>query len=265
MELVQMDKINRKIKTLQETWHRAFADASFEQYPVLVGGMEMVVLYGQFSAQKLDVVPPEVCPFETLNSENLIHEYDDILTDYALLPNRYPFMPYHFVLPHRKHISMQENNQLKSDLEQMMAFSKATDMVVFHNSPGAGASIPQHEHWQALGTKPPLLSLAVSWQDGIGWLPDYPGANVVANDTHQALAVTNDPLFKEHNTILYHDTIILVPRKAARSQYLQRRVAGAEIMGFIPWKKHEDALKMKERPEELLKGFKEVLYRRDAV
>ncbi|MCH5239859.1 MAG: DUF4922 domain-containing protein [Muribaculaceae bacterium] len=75
--------------------------------------------------------------------------------DFSLLVNPYPILPYHFTIPSVRH--------------EMQQFSYATGcrlakelpgMVVFYNDDGAGASAPDHLHYQAVPLENiPLIKL----------------------------------------------------------------------------------------------------------
>ena len=78
----------------------------------------------------------------------------EIIQDWDLLVNPFPILPYHFTIVNKHHIVQ------KFDPEVGFALAdKCDDMVVFYNDDGAGASAPDHMHFQAAPiTEVPLIS-----------------------------------------------------------------------------------------------------------
>lgn len=69
--------------------------------------------------------------------------------DYYILVNPFPILPEHFTIPRKEHTPQ----QIKPYFRDMLEFAKQLDnYVVFYNGPKAGASAPDHMHFQA-GTK----------------------------------------------------------------------------------------------------------------
>lgn len=78
-----------------------------------------------------------------------------ILPGWDLLINPFPILPYHFTIASNKHIPQ----SLDIDIAMHLA-SELSDMVVFYNDPGAGASAPDHIHYQAVRIEDlPLIKL----------------------------------------------------------------------------------------------------------
>lgn len=79
----------------------------------------------------------------------------DILPDFELLVNPFPILPYHFTIACKRHIPQEYNPATGIQLAK-----KLPGMVVFYNDPGAGASAPDHLHFQAVPKEYlPLINL----------------------------------------------------------------------------------------------------------
>lgn len=79
----------------------------------------------------------------------------EILEDFDLLVNPFPILPYHFTIASRHHIPQEYIPETGIKLAK-----KLPGMVVFYNDPGAGASAPDHLHFQAVPKKSlPLINL----------------------------------------------------------------------------------------------------------
>lgn len=79
----------------------------------------------------------------------------DIMEGWKLLVNPFPILPYHFTIVNNSHCPQ------KLDMETGMRLASELDgMVVFFNDDGAGASAPDHMHFQAVPIhEVPLVSL----------------------------------------------------------------------------------------------------------
>lgn len=79
----------------------------------------------------------------------------EILPGWDLLVNPFPILPYHFTIAGRDHVSQ------KLSIETGKALSrKLPGMVVFFNDDGAGASAPDHVHFQAVPkSELPLINI----------------------------------------------------------------------------------------------------------
>lgn len=84
-----------------------------------------------------------------------------ILQDMELLVNPFPILPYHFTIVCSDHIPQQFNIDTAYALAE-----KLPGMVVFFNDSGAGASAPDHLHYQAVPKElMPLVKLIESSGD----------------------------------------------------------------------------------------------------
>lgn len=87
----------------------------------------------------------------------------NILPGWELLVNPYPILPYHFTIASKEH----EPQEVKIKVGEELA-GKLEGMVVFYNDAGAGASAPDHAHFQAVPkTTLPLITL-LDEKDGEG-------------------------------------------------------------------------------------------------
>lgn len=85
----------------------------------------------------------------------------EIIKDWELLLNPYPILPYHFTIANKNHIPQVYDLQIGRKLA-----SKLPGFVVFFNEDGAGASAPDHNHFQAVPLKElPLISLLENTQE----------------------------------------------------------------------------------------------------
>lgn len=69
----------------------------------------------------------------------------DIINGWKLLVNPFPILPYHFTIAGNNHVPQ------KFEYKTAVAIAeKLPGMVVFYNDDGAGASAPDHVHYQAV-------------------------------------------------------------------------------------------------------------------
>lgn len=71
--------------------------------------------------------------------------YIDILPEWELLENPFPIFPQHKTIVSKSHIYQHLDPELGNKLAQLLP-----EYVVFYNDPGAGASAPDHAHYQAV-------------------------------------------------------------------------------------------------------------------
>lgn len=78
-----------------------------------------------------------------------------ILEDWELLVNPFPILPFHFTIVNTDHRPQQLDITIGFQLAELLP-----KLVVFYNSPGAGASAPDHQHYQAVEQKSlPLIDV----------------------------------------------------------------------------------------------------------
>ena len=87
----------------------------------------------------------------------------EIIKDWELLINPFPILPYHFTIVYLDHIPQELDVEVGYQLSQ-----KLPGMVVLFNGEGAGASAPDHLHFQAVPfSEMPLIKLVDKHWDGI--------------------------------------------------------------------------------------------------
>lgn len=133
----------------------------------------------------------------------------EILKDWELLVNPFPILPYHFTIVNKNHIPQELQFETGVELSKQLP-----GWVVFFNADGAGASAPDHIHFQAVpqNSLPLLVLLEESGEDALINL-DLP------------FKIINDPYLIKENKIpqnVYFWTIngeskaVGIPRKAHR-------------------------------------------------
>ena len=92
-----------------------------------------------------------------LCKENRYEEQEsiEIIEGWELLVNPFPILPFHFTIASERHQPQELNLTLGKTLAE-----KLPGMVVFYNDEGAGASAPDHSHFQAVPLyELPLINL----------------------------------------------------------------------------------------------------------
>lgn len=79
------------------------------------------------------------------NNRPITQISEEIIPGWEILVNPYPIFPKHFTIASKEH--EKQNFDLKT--AKILA-KKLPDMVVFYNDDGAGASAPDHAHYQAV-------------------------------------------------------------------------------------------------------------------
>lgn len=79
--------------------------------------------------------------------------------------------------------------RLAHEISDLLAFSDVTGLQIFHNSPGLGSSIPQHEHWHLTDFGSVYGSLGevygfdaaekVGVSEGVSKMPNFPFAHLI--------------------------------------------------------------------------------------
>ena len=79
----------------------------------------------------------------------------EILSGFELLVNPFPILPFHFTIVHKQHVPQTLILETGLELAEILE-----NMVVFFNAAGAGASAPDHLHFQAVPKEElPLIKL----------------------------------------------------------------------------------------------------------
>lgn len=154
-----------------QTWDLASANYSklkdVLKKPVNLGFIEGIVQYNPGRAvstlAKVDKnsIKERRC-FLCKENRELRQLYLDILPGWELLVNPFPILPYHFTIAGKTH------TRQKLYIEEGKKLADALPgMVVFFNSEGAGASAPDHIHFQAVPLESlPLIKLLDSIPEG---------------------------------------------------------------------------------------------------
>ena len=100
-----------------------------------------------------------------LCSQNRPQEQEslEILPGWELLVNPFPILPYPFTIAQKQHTPQVLDLETGKKLAELLP-----GMVVFYNADGAGASAPDHCHYQAVRIEDlPLLRHLEEWPDGL--------------------------------------------------------------------------------------------------
>ena len=127
-------------------------------------------VYAQFNPNRIVSTAARVDPASIkgrpcfLCPENLPPEEKGIAfgEDFVLLCNPFPVLPHHLVIAARRHTAQ----LIAGSFGVMLDLAKAlgADYFTLYNGPGAGASAPDHLHFQAARVGPlPLLPESRSW------------------------------------------------------------------------------------------------------
>ncbi|MCH5223524.1 MAG: DUF4922 domain-containing protein [Muribaculaceae bacterium] len=164
------DFYNRQLAEWPLAANSCKALESIERKPFIVGDLKGYVQYNPSrKVSTLANVNPDAIKKRTcfLCSENRPTEQQsiEIIPGYQLLVNPYPILPYHFTIASESHKPQCFNAETATGLAQ-----KLPGMAVFYNDDGAGASAPDHCHYQAVPMKTlPLINLLDSrWEEGDG-------------------------------------------------------------------------------------------------
>jgi len=157
-----------------------------------------------------------------------------------VLANEFPIFPLHLLLVPAQH---RELLQIK-DLESAANFAKRfPDYLVFHNMRFAGASRPDHLHFQAVpgNSDLPLLvaprrELANFESSRLSSVDDYPACALVAEGEHAvplAFAVARVLRPMPFNLVLNDDRAFVIPRSKERPDGFAGQFAALEMAGCV--------------------------------
>lgn len=124
------------------------------------------------------------------------------LEGYAVIPNKFPTIKGHTMAVtngiKEGEVPMYSTKSLEGvaeELEKMSSYASRLGLQAFHNSEGAGASIPNHEHWHLTNWEETLVRAGefygfeaadiepVSRASRIGTMPGFPFAHLVFDQT----------------------------------------------------------------------------------
>lgn len=187
--------------------------------------------------------------------------YLDILPDWELLVNPYPILPYHFTIAHKSHIPQDPDLVTGLRLASLLP-----GMVVFFNDNGAGASAPDHRHYQAVPHqclplfKDGIPNFRLPYQYISGFIKDI--KEIQNMDLKEIPRPSNIYFYYSGECIFY----MIVPRKAHRpSHYFKpephRRMVspgGIDIAGVVVIPEERDFKRITD--DELQVIFSEVVF-----
>jgi ATP adenylyltransferase/5',5'''-P-1,P-4-tetraphosphate phosphorylase II len=169
-----------------------------------------------------------------------------------VLVNEFPIFPLHLLLvpvEHREHI-------LSRDLASVVSFVRRfPDFMVFHNMRGAGASRPEHLHFQSVprNDQLPLLTaprrrLPVMSAPGTRFfaVDEYPAYALLVqgrDEVELTFAVFRSLGARPFNLLVTHDGIFIIPRTKERAERFSTQFAALEMAGclvFVDRQRFED-------------------------
>lgn len=148
-----------------EAWPLAFKNyktlESIRKKPFKTGNLEGVVQYNPARAvstlAKIDKesIKERKCFLCEENRPKEQHSIDLLGGEFQLLVNPYPILPYHFTIAAARHVPQEYFRQIGEELAEELP-----GMTIFFNGEGAGASAPDHLHFQAVPSELlPLVDL----------------------------------------------------------------------------------------------------------
>lgn len=157
-----------------------------------------------------------------------------------VLPNGFPISGFHLLLVTREH---REGLALE-DLSSAMDFARAfPQYFVWHNMAGAGATRPEHEHWQAV-LRDEILPIEAAPRKGLYFLDGAVVARVEAYPAYAltirgqraaevVLALVAELGSTPFNLMLSREEVIVVPRRAEHPTGFVGKFGGLEMGGWV--------------------------------
>lgn len=164
------------------------------------GGNSFGLIFNPYRAQRpLDSAKnASDCPLCGALSQSTNLDRTNSLPGYSVIANKFPAMEGHSLAitsgsgdKEKPMYSTKDLNKLTSDLKDIFDFCNSTGFQAFHNGPGAGASVPNHEHWhltnwgsifskanQVYGFESSQLE-TLSASPQVSKMPAFPFANLV--------------------------------------------------------------------------------------
>jgi len=256
------------LSLVRRKWDAAFAGEQFVDHSLGLSPLDITLVYSS-ARTKYNPKNRVGCPFDDLGNQIIFPEFDGIVPDYRVIANLFPILPRHYVIVHNEHMPMCQTGCNRNDLEQMVNFSKQTGMTVYHNSGVLSASLPEHEHYQAVDGVAPIFSLDAVQLDkkGIqcGYFPGFLGANVFVdgeNSPENAIIMLEEveKMLGVCNKIIYQEKILFIPRKKHVSEILGISIGVLETIGYYPVLKEEDIVELSKDPERIKEGIQEALF-----
>lgn len=197
-----------------------------------------------------------LCPEHRFGEQN----YIEIIPNWHLLINPYPIFKYHFTIASKHHIPQTPDFNLGVRLAKALP-----GMTVFFNDVGAGASVPDHFHFQAVpnGSFPFL-----NFVENGGTLPFKAITGIIKSGEENSKIPY---LFENPVNMFFTETdegisYLIIPRKTHRpSSYFlpppERRLVSpgaADIVGVLITPEEEDFEKLND--QEITEIFRQVTF-----
>lgn len=175
------------------------------------------------------------CPFDKgALAKNTIVEGK--ILNYVI--NTYPYFDMHFLAFPYEH----RGQPKEEDLEEIIELLQVTDHVVLMNMVGAGASIPDHIHYQCIKADLPIKNAhgEIIYEDNIITLekiafPCYAIKHTWKNDAGRSLVESAAISQKgPYNLLIYPECLYEIPRTAVFSPLApEYKIGGAEVGGYF--------------------------------
>lgn len=251
-------------------WDSYFLATEFEEFSLESFYTPLKILYTPARTGARDFHGGDECPFENIDVNSLYLQLQHLHHSFHLIPNKFPIMRHHFLFVHKEHIPMNAGG-IQNDLEIMLNIAHSTGLTVYKNSPNAGASVPHHDHFQAIAQLPPAFCSAHTYVNSTsGYLLYHYGANVFfegnsAIEQASGLVERFPEEFKSFNTVISQKKIYLFPRVRSFSEILQRPMGAANLMGYFPVRSKDKAQEMLTKAEIIRAGIAEVMYPKELI
>ena len=137
----------------------------------------------------------------------------DIIENWELLVNPYPILPYHFTIVNKNHTPQKFDFEIGKRLAE-----KLPEMVVFYNDDGAGASAPDHLHFQSVPIQEvPMINFIENNNIQNFDKLDFPFNFIIdKNESNHFTSPLNAFFWRSKNGEI---RFLIIPRKAHRPNY----------------------------------------------
>lgn len=149
-QLLEWDLASKNVEALKKVKRKPFKIGDLYGY-VQFNPARAVSTLANVEKQAIDSRPCFLCQLNRPEKQQSL----EILPGWDLLVNPFPILPYHFTIVNRIHT----RQKLLIETGKKLA-EKLPGMVVFFNDEGAGASAPDHIHFQAVPLEElPLINI----------------------------------------------------------------------------------------------------------
>lgn len=171
------------------------------------------------------------------NQDNFIGQHQTLL----VLPNGFPITSLHLLLVTAEHREQLRKEDIQSALDFALTFP---DFLVFHNMRHAGATRPEHVHFQAvlrdealpIETAPRKELLSLPGTAVVTRLEDYPVYSLAvqgARAAETAFALGRELRPTPFNLVVRPQEVIIVPRPRAQPAGFPTMFGGLEMAGCV--------------------------------